>query len=323
MHAELLDVVCGRCRRRADPPGPPVCPTCGCVSSYQPGRRRPSPPPPPSPRRRGHLELVPPPGPLPPAGEAPSAPEDVRPIEAADAPAELLAVAPEAEDDTIDVRSIAFERIERIPTGFAAVDRVLAGGIARGLVTLIGGSRGVGKSRLLTQLLAGLAERTGVVGYYASREQTADEIARVADEVARDQVARGLLRFGRPASLPAFEATVRRLRPCAAVLDSFQTLVGERLDAQIAASERLYELAHSTGVPVIVVSQMNAEGKMRGSQAIQQWFDVIVALDRVEGREGVCVFRVDGKNRGAAIHKAAILHHEDNGLRAVEDEATP
>lgn len=319
--AELVDVVCRKCRRRTVPPGPPVCPTCAAVFSYDPGRRRPAPPPV---RRRAHLELVPPPPALEePASAPPVAPEDGPAVPSAErAPAGRLEAAPE-EDDTIDVRSIAFERVERIPTGFGAVDRVLGGGIARGFVTLIGGSRGVGKSRLLTQLLAGLAARTGIVGYYASREQSADEIARVADEVAKEEVARGLLRFGRPASLDAFEATVRRLSPCAAVLDSFQTLVGERLDTQIAASERLYELAHKTGVPVIVVSQMNAEGKMRGSQAIQQWFDVIVALDRVDGREGVCTFRIDGKNRGAAIHKAAILHHEDSGLRAIEDEGTP
>src|SRR5919199_5190464 len=44
------------------------------------------------------------------------------------------------------------------PTGLAEVDRVLGGGLVPGSVTLLGGEPGVGKSTLLLQALAHLAQ---------------------------------------------------------------------------------------------------------------------------------------------------------------------
>ena len=47
----------------------------------------------------------------------------------------------------------------RSPTGFGEFDRVLGGGLVPGSVTLIGGEPGIGKSTLLLQCAAALAQR--------------------------------------------------------------------------------------------------------------------------------------------------------------------
>ena len=56
--------------------------------------------------------------------------------------------------ETLDVRT---EEAPRIPTGIAELDRVTGGGIVPGSAILIGGEPGIGKSTLLLQLSASLA----------------------------------------------------------------------------------------------------------------------------------------------------------------------
>ncbi len=318
---DLFDVVCGRCRRRAAPPGPPVCPTCGCFSSYGPG---------PAAARVARSRPTPPPARQDRAGRPTGAPlvsldvqADPEPLEGASEPVRKSDMGAELVDEVLDLADIPVDHVVRLPTGFEPVDRVLGGGFGKGLAILFGGRRGTGKTRLLTQLLGLLVLEHGGIGYYASREEVGGSLTNYADEVAGEARRRRALKFSRPASIESFCATVRKLRPTVAVLDSLQTVAGERLEAQLRAATMVYELAHDLGIPIVAVSQMNAEGQMRGSQAIQQAVDQIVRLDPIEGRDGFCVLRIDGKSRGAAVHHKAILHHEDDGLRAVEnDEAS-
>src|SRR5690625_927664 len=63
----------------------------------------------------------------------------------------------------------------RLATGIAEFDRVLGGGLVPGAVTLIGGDPGIGKSTLLLQTLAGMAEHHRVL--YVSGEESGDQVA--------------------------------------------------------------------------------------------------------------------------------------------------
>ncbi|HLZ79670.1 MAG TPA: ATPase domain-containing protein, partial [Sphingomonas sp.] len=64
---------------------------------------------------------------------------------------------------------------ERIQTGIAELDRALGGGLVSGSATLIGGDPGIGKSTLLIQAAARLAER-GLSVAYISGEEAADQV---------------------------------------------------------------------------------------------------------------------------------------------------
>ena len=63
---------------------------------------------------------------------------------------------------------------QRIPTGLGEFDRVLGGGIVRGSLVLLGGDPGIGKSSLLMQASASLAQRGNVL--YVSGEESAAQI---------------------------------------------------------------------------------------------------------------------------------------------------
>src|SRR5580693_3420618 len=64
--------------------------------------------------------------------------------------------------------------LARLSLGMAEVDRAFGGGLVAGSVTLLGGEPGIGKSTLLLQLAAALAD--GRVIVYASGEESVPQI---------------------------------------------------------------------------------------------------------------------------------------------------
>ncbi len=83
-----------------------------------------------------------------------------------------------AGDEGVRIRrlsDVVAQRTERMPTGLPELDRVLGGGLVSGSVVLIGGDPGIGKSTLLIQALALLAE--SMPALYVSGEESAEQIS--------------------------------------------------------------------------------------------------------------------------------------------------
>jgi DNA repair protein RadA/Sms len=87
----------------------------------------------------------------------------------------------------------------RTSTGIGEFDRALGGGLVAGSATLIGGDPGVGKSTLLLQAAARVAQ-AGLPVAYISGEEAADQV-----RLARAPAGAGQLR----------RCSWPRLRPCA------------------------------------------------------------------------------------------------------------
>jgi DNA repair protein RadA/Sms len=69
---------------------------------------------------------------------------------------------------------IADQALERMPSGYGELDRVLGGGIVAGSLVLIGGEPGIGKSTLLLQVANRLARRSQVL--YVSAEESGQQV---------------------------------------------------------------------------------------------------------------------------------------------------
>ena len=63
------------------------------------------------------------------------------------------------------------DKLERMPTGLAELDRVTGGGIVPGSALLIGGEPGIGKSTLLLQVAAALARAGGAPSTSRARKR--------------------------------------------------------------------------------------------------------------------------------------------------------
>ncbi|MDP2326075.1 MAG: ATPase domain-containing protein, partial [Gammaproteobacteria bacterium] len=108
----------------------------------------------------------------------------------------------------------------RQPTGIEEFDRVLGGGLVAGGVVLLGGDPGIGKSTLLLQALARMAE-AGQDVIYVAGEESADQVALRA---GRLQLPTTGLQLLPEINLEKILAVLGQRLPAVAVIDSIQTI---------------------------------------------------------------------------------------------------
>src|SRR6187402_3690055 len=128
-------------------------------------------------------------------------------------------------------RAASFESLQtetrdapRLPTGMAELDRVLGGGLVPGSAVLVGGDPGIGKSTLLLQAAAKLAE-TGARVVYLSGEEAP---AQVRMRAMRLGLAHAPVALGTETNLANIVATLSStVPPVLVIIDSVQTLWSE------------------------------------------------------------------------------------------------
>ena len=119
------------------------------------------------------------------------------------------------------MRSIAAEdSVKRLSTGIADLDAVLGGGILPGGVMLLAGQPGIGKSTLLMQVAAHIAESNSVL--YVSGEESASQVKLRATRLGA--AAGDDLHFAASTSADDIAATIRSSAYKLAIIDSIQTL---------------------------------------------------------------------------------------------------
>ncbi|HMC52273.1 MAG TPA: ATPase domain-containing protein, partial [Acidimicrobiales bacterium] len=125
------------------------------------------------------------------------------------------------------------------PTGLDELDRVLAGGLVPGSVTLVGGEPGIGKSTLVMQALGSLA-RSGARCLLVSAEESAQQVRLRSDRLA---VLEPDLWLFSTSSLPAVLAAVGELEPDVLVVDSVQTIAEPALGSAPGTVAQVRECA--------------------------------------------------------------------------------
>src|SRR5689334_10519784 len=107
----------------------------------------------------------------------------------------------------------------RIASGAQELDRVLGGGIVPGSVILLGGDPGIGKSTLLLQVAASVAQAHGVL--YASGEES---VAQVSLRAQRLSLGTAAVSVVAEPDLAAILALATERRAALLVIDSIQTV---------------------------------------------------------------------------------------------------
>jgi len=207
----------------------------------------------------------------------------------------------------------------RIPTGSAELDRVTGGGIVPGSALLIGGEPGIGKSTLLLQLSAALAQR-GQRAVYFSGEEAVAQVRLRAERLGLSDSPVALASETNLANILATLSDGRR--PDLVVVDSIQTLWADALEAapgtvsQVrAATQALIRFAKSQGSALLLVGHVTKEGQIAGPKVVEHMVDTVLYFEGDRGHPFRILRAV--KNRFGATDEIGVFEMVGQGLREV------
>ena len=207
----------------------------------------------------------------------------------------------------------------RFSTGIVELDRVTGGGIVPGSAILIGGEPGIGKSTLLLQLTANLAN-AGRRALYFSGEEAVAQVRLRAERLGLAEAPVGL---ASETNLSNILATLSEGRPPdLVVIDSIQTLWADTLDAapgtvsQVrAAAQSLIRYAKMAGAAVLLVGHVTKDGQIAGPKVIEHMVDTVLYFEGDRGHPYRILRAV--KNRFGPSDEIGVFEMVTGGLREV------
>jgi DNA repair protein RadA/Sms len=218
---------------------------------------------------------------------------------------------------TWHLSEVSTDAEQRRTTGIGEFDRVLGGGLVDGSVTLLGGDPGIGKSTLLLQMLAALAEGPRVL--YVSGEES---LSQVTLRARRLGVESSDVRLLTETVVERILAAAERERPEVMVIDSIQTMTSEEVQsapggvAQVRESaSRLVRHAKDNGVALFLVGHVTKEGTLAGPRVLEHMVDTVLYFEGDGSSRWRMVRAV--KNRFGAVNELGVFAMGDQGLKPV------
>lgn len=208
---------------------------------------------------------------------------------------------------------------DRLSTGFHDLDTVLGGGILLGSVALLAGQPGIGKSTLLMQICATIANGHKVL--YISGEESAGQIKLRAIRLGADS---DNLKFASSTSANDIAKTIKEGEFDLVIVDSIQTLtIAEIASAPGGVSQvtncgnLIIRAAKLSDTAVIIVGHVTKEGTLAGPKVLEHLVDVVLNFegDRYGGFKIIRAI----KNRFGSTTEAAIFEMNQSGLAEVEN----
>jgi len=215
------------------------------------------------------------------------------------------------------LRSGAFSRLV-LEVG--ELNRALGGGIVPGSVVLLGGDPGIGKSTLLLQMSAEVAERFGPV-LYVSGEESAEQIKLRADRlgISSDRL---LVLF--ETSVDEILTQVEAAAPRLIIIDSIQTMYLEGVPSASGSVTQVKECAmtllrhaKSTGRSIFLVGHVTKEGAIAGPRVLEHIVDTVLYLEG-ERFQSFRVLRAV-KNRFGSTNEVGVFEMRGEGLAEVSN----
>ncbi len=236
----------------------------------------------------------------------------------ASAASSLASLAPRTSPQKIS--EVVTEGFQRISVPMPELTRVLGGGIVPGSLVLIGGEPGIGKSTLLLQMAATLAQSTGTV-LYVSGEESVQQMKMRAERLGLKPDALYLLT---ETNLDEIVAHIEKLQPKLVVVDSIQTVYLEELNSAAGSisqvresAARLMRLAKATNVAIFVVGHVTKAGAIAGPRVLEHIVDTVLYL---EG-ERFHAYRLlrSVKNRFGATSEVGVFEMTPEGMIEVDN----
>ena len=219
----------------------------------------------------------------------------------------------------VDLTDVSANENLRNSTGSKELDRVLGGGLVQGVVVLVGGDPGVGKSTLLLQALAAMGRNSNVV--YVSGEESTEQVAIRAKRLNLSQQSVKVLA----------EVQIKKILEALSednidvlVIDSIQTVYSDDLQsapgsvAQVReCAAQLTRFAKTRSVSVILVGHVTKEGAIAGPRVLEHMVDVVLYFEG-DNHSSFRLIRAT-KNRFGASNEVGVFAMTDDGLKSVSN----
>jgi DNA repair protein RadA/Sms len=210
---------------------------------------------------------------------------------------------------------VTADGIERLPIAISEFARVLGGGLVPGSLILLGGEPGIGKSTLLLDVAALVANQHGPT-LYVSGEESARQIKLRAD---RMQVQAHDLYLVTETHLSAILSHVESVQPTLVIVDSIQTTFDEALSSSAGSvsqvrecASRFQELAKNQGVIVFLVGHVTKEGTIAGPRVLEHIVDTVLYLEGDPFHRYRLLRSV--KNRFGATSEVGVFEMAEQGM---------
>jgi len=210
----------------------------------------------------------------------------------------------------------------RLSTGIGEFDRVLGGGATKRSAILLGGEPGIGKSTLLLQTAASVAN-AGINVLYISGEESAAQIKERADRLCLNCNGINILCTSRlEDSLDALDS----LRPGFVIIDSIQTIYsaeagiipGTVNQLKYCANEFISWVKERESV-LIMTAHVTKEGTIAGPKSLEHMVDTVISFER--NADDIRFLHAQ-KNRFGSVDEIGIFSMTEKGLEPVINPAS-
>lgn len=230
-------------------------------------------------------------------------------------PGKKIRRAPGTDAEALRIDLIPDESSERRSCGIGELDRVLGGGLVAGSLVLVGGDPGIGKSTLLTQVCANLAD-AGETVLYVSGEESARQIKMRANRLGASGAGFYVLSEN---DVNGVSKRMEQLSPSVMVIDSIQTMyLPEIASAPGSVSQvrecasLLMRLAKNSGCSVFLVGHVTKEGSIAGPRILEHMVDAVLYFEGDRQHQYRLLRAV--KNRFGSVNELGMFEMASEGM---------
>lgn len=221
----------------------------------------------------------------------------------------------------VKIKEVASSTASRIDTGIGELNRVLGGGLVKGSLTLITGEPGIGKSTIIIQAAAEIANRLGTV-LYVSGEESGEQIKMRADRVCKADTEN--LYLMSETNMDSIMEAIRTLQPGFLIIDSIQTMFSPDFESapgsvsQVrACGNMLMNIGKGLDIPVFIVAHVTKSGELAGPKIVEHMVDTVLQFTG-ERNQDLRILR-SLKNRFGTTSEIGAFEMREEGLVEVDN----
>lgn len=218
----------------------------------------------------------------------------------------------------VDIDAKSSSNMARKSVGFNEFDRVVGGGLVDGEIILMSGEPGIGKSTLLLQIAINISKKGKVL--YVCGEESPTQLYSRLERLSKDKYDNIFVTTD--IIVEDISKLVEEESFDLVIVDSIQSVYSNSSRgfpgsiSQVRASGSvLTRLAKSTGVPIVLVGQINKGGDIAGPKILEHIVDCVLYIEGGEFNQ----YRIlrSMKNRFGSTNEIGVFEMTSAGLLEV------